>query len=316
MTRPSRRAALVAGLGVLAAVVGVLVWSGATGRGDAAPSSAPSGRPAESSGATATRTPEGDDAEDEISGEITVLAAASLTDAFTVIVDRFELDHPGVSVTLGTGGSASLAAQVAAGAPVDVLATADERTMRLALDGLATAGLASPSTDGSSTGDSGTTGGDPDVEVFARNTLALAVPLGDPGDVASLADLDRDDVTFAACAVEVPCGAAARDVLAAAGIDRDPVTYESDVTAVLTKVLWGEVDAGLVYASDVRPGAPAVRDGGVRTVPIPDDLNVTTSYPIAVLPRAQESPAARAFVDAVLSDRGVQVLRDAGFLAP
>ena len=241
--------------------------------------------------ASSARTPT-----DALAGEVTVLAAASLGEAFTALADSFEAAHPGVSVTLGLGPSSGLAAQVAAGAPADVLATADTSTMERALAGIAP-------------GD----GPDDEPIVFARNTLAVAVPGQDPGDVDDLSDLDRSDVTFAVCAPEVPCGAAAERVLAAAGIGRTPVTYENDATAVLTKVVWEEVDAGLVYASDVRPQAPAVLRGTVRAVPIPQDLNTTTSYPLVALSRTD---LARAFVDHVLSAEGTRVLAEAGFLRP
>lgn len=229
---------------------------------------------------------------------ITVLAAASLSEAFTRLAADVERDNPGLTVSLGFGASSTLAAQVAAGAPADVIATADQRTMGRALDGLP-----------------GAAGGSVTPVVFARNTLAVAVPGSDPGHVTGMSSLDRDDVTFAVCAPEVPCGAAAARVLAAAGVGRQPVTYEKDVTAVLTKVRSGEVDAGLVYASDVRPGAPAVRDGSVRALAIPPAVNVTNDYPVAVLPSSHQAQA-RAFVDALLSAHGRQVLADAGFLVP
>ena len=224
---------------------------------------------------------------------ITVLAAASLAAPFTALAEAFEEEHPGVTVALGTGPSSTLAAQVAAGAPADVLATADERTMRTAL------GAVEPP--------------DPPV-VFARNTVALAVPGTDPAGVDGIDDLDRSDVTYAVCAPEVPCGAAAARVLDAAGVRRDPVTYESDVTAVLTKVRQGEVDAGLVYASDVHPASAGVLDGSVRAVPLLRDVEVTR-YPVVVLPGDREA-LAQAFVDLLLSPEGERVLRDNGFLLP
>ena len=237
-----------------------------------------------------------------LQGELTVLAAASLLDPFTVLVDSFETDNPGVDVTLGLGPSSALAAQVGAGAPADVLATASSATMSTALDALRAAEVA---------GAVGTR-----AVVFARNTLAIAVPTANPGAVDTLADLDRADVTFAMCQEQVPCGAAARTVLAAAGVDAAPVTFESDVGGVLTKVRLGEVDAGLVYASDVRPTAFAVLDGTLSGIEIPAELNTTTAYPIVVVPGAPHRDLARAFVAHVLSDRGRQVLLDAGFLEP
>lgn len=236
--------------------------------------------------------PTTDGSRGSLTGDVTVLAAASLGEAFTALAESFEAAHPDVTVTLGLGPSSALAAQVAAGAPVDVLATADTSTMERALDGSSSVG---------------------EQVVFARNTLAVAVPVRNRAEVDELADLGRDGVSFAVCAREVPCGAAAQRVLEAAAISRSAVTYENDATAVLTKVIWDEVDAGLVYASDVRADAPAVLRGTVRPVPIPEDLNTTTSYPVVAL---TGTDAARAFVDHVLSAEGARTLADAGFLGP
>lgn len=280
-----RRLAVVAVLTVLV-VLGFLA-ARASGPGTTAPDPSPRDTP----------TPTASDP--ELTGEIVVLAAASLTEAFTVLADRFAVEHPDVTVTTGFGPSSGLAAQVAAGAPVDVLATADERTMELALTGLAATGPV-----------------DAEPVDFASNSMALAVPVGNPGQVEGVADLARPDVTFAVCREEVPCGSAAARVLDAAGIDRLPVTYESDARGVLTKVLLGEVDAGLVYASDVRPTSLAVVDGQLLAVPLPADVNTTTTYPLVALPGPGDDAVAQAFVDFVLSAEGAQVLRDAGFVVP
>lgn len=280
-----RRLAAAVVLAVLV-VLGVLTWR-ASAPGTGVPDPSPRDLPTPAASGPA------------LQGEIVVLAAASLTEAFTVLADRFTVAHPDVTVTTSYGPSSSLAAQVAAGAPVDVLATADERTMELALTGLAGAGAV-----------------DATPVVFAKNSLAIAVPVGNPGEVGGLEDLARTEVTFAVCREEVPCGSAAARVLAAAGIDRLPVTYESDARGVLTKVLLGEVDAGLVYASDVRPTSLAVVDGQLIAVPLPDEVNTTTAYPLVALPGAGDDAATEAFVDFVLSDEGAQVLRDAGFVVP
>lgn len=241
----------------------------------------------------------GDSSGSDLSGTVTVLAAASLSDAFGALAAGFEDQHPGVQVELGLGPSSGLAAQVAAGAPADVLATADERTMALALG---EAGAAGPDA------------ADVRPEVFARTGMAVAVAAG--ADVTSLTDLDRDDVTFAVCRAEVPCGVGAAHVLAAADVDRPPVTFETDVRGVLTKVALGEVDAGVVYASDVQATAQPVRDGSVRAVPVPAAWDLAVSYPLVALPAAPRPDLAAAFVDHVLSDHGAAVLTDAGFTVP
>ncbi|WNB87238.1 molybdate ABC transporter substrate-binding protein [Cellulomonas sp. ATA003] len=250
-----------------------------------------SGGPTNPAGAGGDARGAGGDERGAASGQVlTVVAAASLGEAFEVLADGFESAHPGLTVRLSLGPSQALAAQVAAGAPADVLATADPATMAIAVE-------AWP----------GTT-----PVVFARNRVALAVAPG--ADVDSLADLTR--VPFALCRPEVPCGAAGERVLAAAGVTADPVTFSTDVAAVLTQVVWGQVDAGLVYASDVRPTAPVVQRGRVRAVAVPDDLNSVSTYPVAALPDATVPALARAFVDHVLSDDGARVLADAGFMPP
>lgn len=281
-------------------VAGAVLWSGVVGDRPApevtadSPTAVPTPSPEPRPTPASRPTPLG--------GEITVLAASSLADVFAVLADSFEAANPGVTVTIGLGPSSGLAAQVAAGAPADVLATASESTMAIALGGLRAMGT--PRID------------DAEPVVFAQNTLAIAVPTANPGEVTSIEDLARRDVTFAMCQVQVPCGSVARDVLAAAGIDRDPVTLEQDVGGVLTKVILSEVDAGLVYASDVRPTSLAVLGGEIHGIEIPARLNTTTDYPIVVLPAAGQDPVARAFVDHVLSPRGTQAVRDAGFVIP
>ncbi|WP_255491600.1 molybdate ABC transporter substrate-binding protein [Actinotalea sp. JY-7876] len=265
-------------------------------------------------------------ADDDAAGEVVVLAAASLAEPYETLAAELERRHPGLTVTISTGPSTALAAQVAAGAPADVLATASVETMAAATGALDEAGT-----------------GTPEPVVVATNTMALAVPgpsapgNGDAPDdddaVRSLADLAH--ARYAVCRPEVPCGEGADAVLAAAGVARAPVTYENDVGGVLTKVAMGEVDAGLVYASDVHPSAPLVRAGRVVGVPLDGATGDrgaagepgtaltgdgaapwTTSYPVLVLPDAPHPAGARAFVDLLTSDVGRAVLRDAGFGPP
>jgi len=221
-------------------------------------------------------------------GTITVSAAASLTDVMPVIATAFRKRYPGVSVRFNFGGSSALVEQVNAGAPIDVLATASEPTMAKA--------VAARSVDR--------------PWLFAKNTMAIAVPPGNPANVRSLADLAR--VSVAVCAPAVPCGAATRDLLARSGVSIKPVTQELDVRAVLGKVMADEVDAGIVYVTDVR--AVGARVG---YVPIPAARNVLTTYPIAAVRSAPNPVAARAFVDYVRFSLSAQgILRAYGFLRP
>ena len=226
-----------------------------------------------------------------VSGDVTVFAAASLTDAFTELGAAFEDAHPDTTVTFNFAGSQQLATQITAGgAPADVFASANTTQM----DVVAAAGLLA---------------GDPSV--FARNRLEIVVEPGNPADVTTLADLGRDDVTVVLAAEEVPAGQYAREALDAAGISVRPVSLETDVRAVLTKVSLGEADAGIVYTSDV-----AAADDRVEGVAIPDEDNVIAAYPIADLRDAPNARAARAFVAMVSSEEAGKTLEAYGFDAP
>lgn len=221
---------------------------------------------------------------------VTILAAASLSEAFGELGGRLERARPGLTVRFSFAASSTLAAQVTEGAPADVLATADERTMGIAAQAGALAGK---------------------PVVFARNTLVIAVPTGNPAGVASSADLARPGVKVALCAPPVPCGAAAARALDAAGLEVTPVTWERDVKAVLAKVMLGEVDAGLVYSTDARAAGERV-----VTIPFPEAALARNPYLIAIVKGAPHPGAARAFVELVVSDTGRAVLAEAGFDAP
>jgi molybdate transport system substrate-binding protein len=147
-----------------------------------------------------------------------------------------------------------------------------------------------------------------DPRIFGHNVLMVAVPLDNPGKVTGLQDFAREDLDLAVCAPEVPCGAAAQKLFEALDVAAVPDTYEDDVRAVLTKVRLGEVDAGLVYYSDVVAAGDTV-----RAIAFPEARIAENQYPIAALTDAPNPAAARAFVDLVLSAEGQQVLADAGF---
>ncbi|MFT4050924.1 MAG: molybdate ABC transporter substrate-binding protein [Microbacterium sp.] len=225
----------------------------------------------------------------DISGELTVYAAASLGSAFDDIAAAFEAEHPGVDVLPITyDGSSTLATQIIEGASVDVFASADESNMAKVTD----ASLAGS------------------AELFASNTLVVAVPEGNPGGVEELADLAGDDVTVVLCAPEVPCGAASETLLENAGVTVTPASLEQNVTAVLTKVAAGEADAGLVYATDV------IGDDDVESFVPEGAADVVNRYPIVALADAPNPDAAAAFVAFVLGDEGQEILEGYGFGAP
>jgi molybdate transport system substrate-binding protein len=230
------------------------------------------------------------DASAELSGTLVVFAAASLKTTFTALAASFEQRHTGVKVVPSFGGSDTLAAQITAGAPVDVFAAASTATM----------------TTVTKAGDAKGAPAD-----FARNELEIAVSPGDPTHVAALADLTKAGVKLAVCAPTVPCGAAAAKAFAAATLTPHPATLEQDVTSVLTKVELGEVDAGLVYQTDVKSAGSKVT--GVNFSEAASAIN---TYPIVAVTTGKNPAAGQAFVDYVLSPAGQQVLQAAGFQQP
>lgn len=221
------------------------------------------------------------------SGEILVSAAASLADAFGDIETAFETAHPDADVILNLGGSSTLREQILEGAPADVFAAANEATMAQVVD-------------------AGSASGDP--AIFARNSLQIAVPPGNPAGVRGLEDFADPALFLGLCAEAVPCGDFARQVLANAGVNPSIDTNEPDVRALLTKIAAGELDAGVTYVTDVASAGADV-DG----VEIPADLNVTAAYPIVVLADAPNPTGAAAFVDFVRSEQGQEILRARGF---
>ena len=210
-----------------------------------------------------------------------------MTDVFEDLGAEFEAAHGGTTVSFSLGSSTDLAEQVADGAPGDVLATADEASMSLAQD-------------------AGATG---DVTPFATNVLTIVTPAGNPAGVESLDDLDGS--TWVRCADEAPCGKVAAAVLDDNDIDAEPVSLEEDVRATLDKVVSGEADAGLVYATDAVAAGDAV-----VAVPIPGADSEPTSYFTTVLDQSQDADLAQEWVDFVVSEDGRAILEQAGFGAP
>ncbi len=225
-----------------------------------------------------------------VSGDITVFAASSLTESFTAIGKKFEKANPGATVTFNFGASSALTTQINEGAPADVFASAAPANMQTVVD-------------------EGNAAGDP--VVFVRNELVIAVPKGNPKDVSGLDDLTKPGVKVALCAKQVPCGAAAQQALKAGGVSVTPATYERDVKAALSKVKLGEVDAALVYRTDVKAAKPDV-DG----VEFPESAKAINDYPIVALQDAPNRAGARAFLTYVRSATGEDVLAAAGFQSP
>ena len=204
-----------------------------------------------------------------------------------MIAAKFQAEHPGVTVTTSFAGSADLVAQITAGAPADVFASADAKNMAR-VSSLA---------------------GEP--VNFATNLLEIAVPPGNPAKIASIADLAKAGVKTVICAPAVPCGAATLAIEKAAGVTLSPVSEENAVTDVLGKVSSGEADAGLVYVTDVT-GAGAKVTG----IPFAESRSALNTYPIATLTASTNAKLAHAFVDYVTGSVGRSVLTAAGFGTP
>lgn len=227
------------------------------------------------------------DGEDQIGGTVTLYAAASLAAAFTDLITEFEQANPAITVEPPVyDGSSTLVTQLTEGAEADVFASAGEANM----DDLVAAGL---------------TGSEP--VLFAINTLVIAVAPGNPLGVEELSDLEGLD--YVVCAPEVPCGAATGSLFGLEGIPIEAVSQEQNVTAVAERVARGEVDAGLVYATDVASRADALQ----AVVPS-SAAEVVNAYPITTLVGADE--AAGVFVDFVVSAEGQAVLEEYGFGRP
>lgn len=222
-------------------------------------------------------------------GELTVFAAASLSTVYTDLAGLFAEQHPGAEVRFSFAGSSDLVAQLAAGAPADVLATADEQTMDRAVA-------------------EGVVEGEPTV--VASNELTLVTPAGNPAGVTGL-DGSLDGAALVVCAPQVPCGAATATLADRLGLTLEPVSEEGSVTDVLGKVTSGQADAGLVYRTDAVTAGDAV-----EVVPVDGADAVVNRYPIAVTVEATDPALAEAWVELVLGAEGQRVLRTAGFGSP
>ncbi|MGA4842202.1 molybdate ABC transporter substrate-binding protein [Streptomyces sp. G45] len=234
----------------------------------------------------------GDDGDDDTKdggkkADLTVLAAASLTDVFTTAQKAYEDKHPGTRLTLSFAGSQELAAQVRAGSPADVLVTADTKTM----DGLK--------------GETGT------PTVIARNRLVIATRDGNPKKIKALKDLTGDGLKVVLAAPEVPVGRYSQQVLDKQHLKVRPVSQESNVRGVLSKVELGEADAGIVYQTDA-----ATAPDKVDAITIPDAQNAVADYPAATLKDSDHQGAAAEFVQWLRSPEAQRILRDAGFQRP
>lgn len=276
-TRSARHRALPLVLGGAAMLLALTACSSSDD------SSSASGTPAGAPSASASASP-------KVTGSVTVFAAASLKETFTALGKQFETAYPGTKVTFNFGGSDTLAASITSGAPADVFAAASPKTMQAVTE-------------------AGDAQGAPSA--FVRNQLEIATVPGNPRRITTLKDLTEPGLKVALCAKTVPCGAAAQKALTAGHLTLTPVTYEQDVKSALTKVELKEVDASVVYRTDVKAAG-----GKVDGVRFAESAKAVNDYPIVALKDAPNATAAQAFIGLVKSAEGQKVLTDAGFLNP
>jgi molybdate transport system substrate-binding protein len=232
-------------------------------------------------------------------GDLTVFAAASLTDAFEAMAQELESATPNLSITYNFGGSPALVTQLKEGARADVFASANTSQMDAAIAADLVSGSPTP---------------------FVLNRLSIVTPADNPAGIESAADLGEEGILLVLAQSEVPVGRYARESICL--MASDPATYgsdfvqrvaanvvseEEDVRDVLAKVALGEADAGIVYVSD----AVAAGDQ-VHVVDIPDDVNVIATYPVAILAGGDEALGS-AFVSYLLSEEGQALLERYGF---
>ena len=231
-------------------------------------------------------------------GTLTILAASSLTDAFGQLGKTFEQQNPGTTVKTSFGASSDLLAQIQQGAPADVFASAAEEEMNTAVK-------------------NGLVSGKP--VIFAKNREVVMVPKDNPANIHGLEDLSKPGTKLVLAEKCVPAADYAVEILDKADKVYRPdfkqkvlsnvVSREADVRASVNRVVVGDADATFGYASDYTPD---IRDK-VKVIPIPENLNIIATYPIAALKGAKQPALAKKWVDLVTSREGQQVLKKWGF---
>jgi molybdate transport system substrate-binding protein len=214
---------------------------------------------------------------------ITVFAASSLTETFTELGRQFEAANPGTKVTFSFAASSTLAEQIIAGAPADVFASASKKSMEAAAEQI------------------------PVSTIFTSNRVVVSFPVDKP--LIAVTDLNDPAIKWVQCDRQVPCGTAADAALEADGITGTPVSLEPDVKSVVGKLTALEVDAAIIYSTDVKSAGSKF-----SALEFSNIEKATTKYPIGI--NSNANTKAQAFVDFVLSEAGQQILLDAGFGSP
>ncbi len=232
--------------------------------------------------------------------ELTVFAAASLTESFNEMAPAFSTKAGGAKVTYNFGGSNTLRAQIEQGARADVFASANE----LEMNNLAKSGLVA---------------GTP--AIFAKNRLVVITPKANPGKVEKLQELAKEKLKIVAAGPNVPVGGYMLQMLDKMNADpsfgsgfkdkvmKNVISQETDVKQVVAKIQLGEGDAGVVYGTDVTPKVAP----DLQVIEVPDAFNVVALYPIAVTKDAKEKELGQAFIDYLVSADGQQFMKKYNF---
>ncbi len=236
------------------------------------------------------------------SGTLTVFAAASLTDAFNEVKTSFQAANPGVTVTYNFAGSPALVTQLTQGAPADVFASADQPNMDNAVKGGVITGTPQP---------------------FVKNKLVIIVPKDNKAGIQTPKDLAKPGIKFDTAQDAVPVGNYTQQVFDnfsklpdygadfKANVNKNIVSKEDNVKAIVQKVQLGEVDAGIVYTTDAQAGADKL-----TMIAIPDAQNVIAVYPVAVVKGAKQSALGQKYIDYLLSPAGQAIMKKWGFAPP
>lgn len=239
---------------------------------------------------------------DPVRQQLTIYAAASLAEAFTDLAEQFETSHPNVDVAISFAGSQQIAQQLSQGAPGDLFASANAKQMENAIF----AGRVMSGAD----------------QIFIHNQLMIILPWDNPGNIIGVKDLDKPGLRLILADKSVPVGYYSQKMLEQANqqpgygekfqehVLGNVVSYEENVRAVLTKIILGEADAGIVYVSD----AAGVKEGDIEMIPIPEEINIVASYYIAPLSDTSEMELGLEFITLVLSPKGQDILNSHGLL--
>jgi molybdate transport system substrate-binding protein len=238
----------------------------------------------------------------QATGEITVFAAASLTDVFNAMSQSFQQANPNAHLTFNFASSGTLVTQLSQGAKADAFAAADQNTMNNARNAGALSGQ---------------------DQIFARNSLIIIVPTANPARITGLKDLANPGVKVVTADTSVPIGQYTQNMLMKASADpsygsdfqskfrANVVSQQTDDKQIVAQVQLGEADAAVVYATDITPSTQSQ----LTPFQIPGQFNTEVVYSIAST-RGDNPSGGQAFVSYVLSPAGQAVLKMWNFLPP